>query len=144
MIKVLFDENFGQPLIKPLAELLARSPSPLQPADLRHILEFYAQGTPDSVWIPQIAAEGWILISADRSRRSGGPKLPLLCREYQLTHILLTGTIHHQPQYQKIQSVLAVWQDIVAAAQAPKGTQYLLKLTGTKRPRPILTLKKPT
>jgi len=139
VIKVLFDENFGKPMISPLAALLSKSPFP--PVAIRHILDFYSQGTPDSAWIPQIAAEGWILISADRGRRCGGPKLPLLCRQYHVTHVLLSGTIHSQSQYNKIVSVAAVWEDIVAAGEARKGSQYILKLSGTKKSYPVLVFR---
>jgi hypothetical protein len=126
-------------MVSDLAQILSRSLNP--PTAVRHVLDYYSQGTPDSVWIPELAKEDWTIISADRARRAGGPKLPLLCRQFGVTHILLSGKIHCQPQFQKIVSVATVWDDIVATRDAPRGTQFILRLSSSKNPRPILLSK---
>ena len=124
-IKLLFDENFGKTIIAALAALMRfhRDP-PL----IAHTLERFQQGTVDDVWIPQIATDGWTVFSADRARRCGGAKLPDLCAELGVTHILLTGNIHQLPQLEKMKHILFLWDDIVATSSAPKGTRFKLQL----------------
>gem|GEM_PF-6432654 len=36
-----------------------------------------------------------VIITADRARRYGGPKLPWLLRSHSITHVLLSKRIHH-------------------------------------------------
>jgi hypothetical protein len=136
VIRVFFDENFGRPTVQSLEGLLKNSLNP--PAEIAHILDFYEQGTPDNQWLPKLAEEGWIVISADRAKRSGGPKLPYLCAQFGITHILLSGRIHKQPQFEKAVSVASVWNEIVAASSAPKGSRYILRLSSGANPRPVL------
>lgn len=130
-LKLLFDENFGRPLVQALAGLLAFHPDK---PEVKHVLDFYAAGESDDVWIPQIAKGGWIVVSGDRAKQYGGPKLPLVCAACGVTHVLIGGALHHWKQFDKARAVLAVWPDLALLPAAPPGTRYDLRLTPTLNP----------
>ncbi|MGE5611222.1 MAG: hypothetical protein ACM359_18375 [Bacillota bacterium] len=126
-LKLLFDENFGKPLVERLAGLLTVFPE--KPA-ISHVLDLYAQGRPDDEWIPKVAKEGWIVVSGDRARRYGGAKLPRICAQLNVTHILLSGKLHEMKQAEKIRAIVTVWPQIVAQLPAAvKGTRFSLRLS---------------
>jgi hypothetical protein len=124
-LKLLFDENFGKPIITALGSLLYFHPE--QPI-VRHLLEHFPSGTPDLEWIPKIATEGWVVVSCDRGKRCGGAKLPTLCAEFKATHILLTASILNLKQFEKARIVITLWPEIAGAADAPAGTRFQLRI----------------
>ena len=102
-MKVLVDENIGKPLVKALSAILHFHPSkPL----FKSLLEYYESGTLDPEWIKGIAEDGWVVITSDRGKKSGGDKLPRLCRKYQVTHVLISGKLHNSPQFEKIKAII--------------------------------------
>jgi len=128
-LKLLFDECVGKAVLPKIAELLAISEK--QP-DLAHVLQFQEQGVHDKEWIPLIAEEGWIVVTADRGKRgkkSKGEKLPLVCRQFGVTHVMLSSSIHHKSNFDKIRILLEVWPEIMDLVKAPRGSGYLLRLT---------------
>jgi hypothetical protein len=130
-IKLLFDECVGKPVMERLATWLAAAP---EKTLLGHILDYQRQGTHDEVWVPQVATEGWVVITADRGRRgkrSKGEKLPILCRSFGITHVMLSSSIHNRSGFEKCQAILAVWPEIVKLPAAPKGSGHLLRVTKT-------------
>jgi PIN like domain len=133
-IRILFDENFGEPLVTALAKFLAWHD---QAPEISHLFEFANSSETDEVWIPRIAKDGWTLITTDRGKQSGGKKLPQLCCAYGVTHILLSHTLHNSKQFEKVRAVLCVWPKIIAAATGPKGARYMLRFDGPQH-RPIL------
>jgi hypothetical protein len=86
--KLLFDECVGKPLVDHLRSLLALAVLE-NDAEVSHILDIYGQGKLDSEWIPEIAAQAYIVITGDLGRK-GGAKLPRLCVQYGITHVLLS------------------------------------------------------
>lgn len=132
-LRLLFDECVGTPTLGLLKSVLATAPE--KPC-LRHILEFQSQGVHDEVWLPRISKDGWIIVTADRGRqgRTGkGEKLPVLCRQYDVTHVMLSKTIHHWNSFQKFRCIMAVWTDIARLASAPKGSAHLLRVVKDDR-----------
>src|SRR4051812_28060551 len=110
-----------------LAALLASAP---EKPDLRHVLDFQAQGVHDEVWIPQVAAEGWIIITGDRGKRgkqSKGEKLPILCRKYDITHVMFSGTLQHKSGFEKNRAIVGAWPELVKLPGEPKGSGWLLR-----------------
>jgi PIN like domain len=103
-MKLLFDENFGRPLVSALKGLLAFS---RDCPEVRHILELQTAGKKDPDWVPQLASNGWVILTCDRGK-SAGPKLPQLCRAYRITHVLISGGLHNSPQFEKARAVLVV------------------------------------
>ncbi len=78
--RFLLDECLGKPIIEPLSKLIGMGKG--EKPEVRHVLEFTAMGTRDEVWIPQIAREGWTVITVDGGRtpnKQRGEKLPRLC-----------------------------------------------------------------
>lgn len=126
--RLLFDENFGKPLIAALKQLAIVC---REPTEISHILDFYLEGeAPDDIWIPRLQ-EDWIIISADRARRCGGPKLPELCKAFGRTHVLLSKTLHHMKQFQKTRAIIGVWPELLKLANVPRGSCYSLRKAGS-------------
>lgn len=128
-MKVLVDENIGMPLVKALSKiLLFHSSKP----SFKSLLEFFAVGTLDPDWIKEISNDGWIVITSDRGSKSGGNKLPILCKQHKVTHILISGKLHNSPQFEKIKAIINCWDDIVVTNKAPKGSRYTLRYTSAR------------
>lgn len=127
-IKILFDENFGKPLVSALSGFLAWYKEEV--IDVKHLFAFVEESEKDEIWVPKIAPGGWTVISTDRAKRCGGRKLPDLCREHKVTHILLSASIHEAKQFEKIRAVLAVLPKIILATRSPKGTRFSLRYDG--------------
>lgn len=128
-MKLLFDENFGLPLVNALKQIIDFS---REATEVRHIRELRYGGRKDDEWVPLIATGDWLVLTCDRGK-SAGPKLPQLCREAGLTHVLVSGTLHNSPQFEKARAVLAVWPGLVAAAAGPRGTRYSLQFSHERR-----------
>lgn len=129
-LKLLFDENFGKPFVDKLAPLLGGFP---ETPVIKHVLDYFQSGSSDAEWIPRIAQERFIVISFDRGRKYGGPKLPQICAEHDVTHVLVSGKLNQRKQADKIRAIMEVWPDLAALANAPRGSRYLLRLTSTGR-----------
>jgi hypothetical protein len=132
-LKFLFDENLlGVPGVKDLASIYDKSPE--RPI-LRHYLEVFSSGEDDDVWIPVAGKEGYIIISSDRARRSGGAKLPFVCHLNGVVHILVSGKVHSMNNVQKVEAIISVWSEIMSqvSAAAP-GTGFLLRLSNSRKP----------
>ena len=131
-IKLLFDECLGKPLLKDVQKLLAWDDPP---PEFGHLLDYFTQGVCDSVWIPLVAKDGWVIITADRAKKSKKIKLPEICLNFKITHILLTGSIVRLKQSQKANAIIAVWEDIKKCPTAPKGSRFNLQMSHQGKPR---------
>lgn len=100
--------------------------------ELRHILEFQQQGVWDEQWIPRVASEGWILITADRGKKGSkkGEKLPRLCVRHRITHVVLSAGIHRRKSFEKVLAILSVWYELLQLRDVPPGSRYQLEPTG--------------
>lgn len=141
VIRLLFDECLGKPVVMGGLSAAVASTSSLR-VELAHLQDFYEKGIADQIWVPAKAAEGWILISADRSGGSGRGRenvLPQLCRQFRMTHILLGHTIHQKKQLEKLAAILAVWHDIVERVSASqRGSRWVLRAGPAPQHRPYL------
>lgn len=122
--KFLFDECLGRPLTEALRKLVGFH---RHQVGILHIFDRFPPGTRDDVWVPAIAQEDWIVVSVDRGK-SPGPKLPNLCAQLGVRHILLAPGAAQLPQFEKARAFLRVWRDALNLEQAPNGTRALLKL----------------
>mgnify|MGYP001272872431 CR=1 FL=1 len=128
----MFDENLGRPIVGALAGLLGFDKPRPQVAHLIEYLE--STGEKDEVWIPRLAAEGWTVVTADKGSRGGGSKLPRICREHRITHVLLVGRLVHSPQFEKARSVLVIWPELLKeAGYRPRGSCFKIR-RGTVQP----------
>jgi hypothetical protein len=142
--KLLFDECIGKPYIDALKIFGGNNRHPPF-AEIFHLFDKFKPGEDDAVWIPQLANEEFILISADRAKRGRRKKssnLPRLCAKYGLRHILLGGSLSQQKMFDKVLAVLSVWHEILAVGDSAAGTRYNLEhktrgcATLVKKPAP--------
>jgi hypothetical protein len=127
--RFLFDECIGFPLVEQLADLLGVSS---QEVDLGHAVKLGFGGINDDVWIPQIASDGWTIISGDRGAQQKafkGEKLPIVCRQFGITHAILSRSVNKLKSFMKIRALLATWDDLLGAHSGPRGCGYALKMT---------------
>ena len=125
-LRFLFDECVSLPSFDQLCEHLKGSTPAVE---LAHVIQWDLAGKRDEEWVPAIADQGWIVISADRGRGGlgRGQKLPHLCLVNRVTLIALSKAIHHQKSAEKLQSILAAWPQILKASHAARGTRFTLR-----------------
>jgi hypothetical protein len=148
--RLLFDENFGEPHIKRLAEFVQIQQEIERPV-VSHLFELFERGTLDEDWLPKAADGGWTIITADRGRRSKkkGAPLPHVCAQLRITHVMMSGAVHSLKMFEKMRAILSVWPDLLLAAQGEKGRRYLLESTGggrfrlSQRDIPVEPIKPP-
>jgi hypothetical protein len=131
--RLLFDECIGRPHVDRLIQFIASDTD--EPPEMRHVLEFQAEGVWDEDWIPRIADEGWIIISQDRGRKpSKGRHLPHLCLELSVTHVLLSARVAGRKSADKILIILSVWREILELQEKPRGSRFILEPYSSKNP----------
>ena len=128
--KLLFDECLGKPAISKLAEIVAMGGG-VKP-QVSHLFEYAPPGTRDEVWVPGLASDGWTVITADgghRPNKNRGAKLPLLCHQYSVTHVVLSSFVHNRTTFEKIVTIMSVWYQIVdiASDSSLAGKRYVLE-----------------
>lgn len=113
-------------------------------AQVAHQLDVYGEGADDTIWIPQAAADGWTIVTADRGTHSRlKSKLPLLCEAYQVTHILISAGLNKRTMLFKVSTFAAHIEEIIQAASGQRGCRYSLQLTGETSSKLVL-VKSPT
>ena len=123
---LLFDENFGKPIVEALARLMAFHPD--RPR-VEHLINFERrEGAKDEEWIPKAAEGDWVIVTCDRGAH-GASKLPRICRQYKVTHVLLVGRLVHRQQFERIRAILVVWPGLIMATDKPPGSRFKLKAT---------------
>lgn len=122
--KFLFDECLGRPLTEAVRKLTGFH---RHQVGVMHVFDRFPPGTHDEVWVPAITAEDWIVVSVDRGR-SPGPKLPAICAQLGVRHILLAPSAAALPQFEKARAFLRVWRDAINLAHAAPGTRAVLKV----------------
>jgi hypothetical protein len=140
-LKLMFDECVGKPVMDSLPGLLGFSKHEFE---LAHVLDKQQQGIWDENWIPSLAADGWIVVTGDRGKRGGrkkGEKLPIVCQQHGVTHIMIGPSLHDQPSFAKAQAIISLWDQIALLPDAPPGSAYLLSVT--KAGRAQLSLRPP-
>ena len=128
--RFLFDECFAGPVVDGLVLGLFRLFG--SDADVVHLFTKFGAGAKDETWIPQLASEGgWIILTADRGKKSKkGQKLPEICRQFRVTHIMLSAKLHMRSMSTKVLAVHHCLESILDAATFQPGTGFLLQLTG--------------
>ena len=130
-LKLLFDENISPKAVRAMQSLVAACGDR---TSIISIVDHKRQyGHDDRQWIPAVQPEGWIVITGDRGRSNKGARLPRVCREQGVRHVLLAKAIHQAPQFRKVRAILAVWDEICALPEAPAGTRSVLQLHGSSK-----------
>jgi len=131
LVKLLFDECLPRGLITTLPPLTQHI-APQFSVELDHVLNLFGAGTPDSVWVPKIANEQWIVVSADRARGRGGLNhLQNVCDAFSVTHVLLSVGMHQSKTATKVSALIGVWDQLCSLNAAPKGSKWKLRQTTT-------------
>ena len=128
--KFFFDNcAIGPGAIKTIRQITDAHPASIEVA---HLMSHFEACTPDEKWIPEIADESWVVITSDRGKRCGGAKLPALCLEYHVTHVLLSRAVHRFSSFQRITAFTSNLNDLLACCDAPKGSRFHLRRTNSK------------
>jgi hypothetical protein len=121
-VKLLLDECLGRPLVLDINKMLSwDTPAPT----IHHLTNYFTPGALDPDWIPKVAGEGWIILTADRGKK-GKDKLPSICSAYKVTHILMGNSVMKLKQYQKANAIISVWEKIKECNDAPKGSRFIM------------------
>lgn len=103
-LKLLFDENIGKPLVEVFEKIVGFQKDKVE---IKHVRDFSLTGVYDEVWVPQMAAADWIVITSDRGKGgvSKGEKLPVICSRHKVTHVMLSNKLHHKNGFYKIRAL---------------------------------------
>lgn len=111
------------------------SPYMTEAVEFHHIIDKYAPGEKDEDWVPKLAVEGnWLVFTADAGKNSkDGFKLPDLCAENNLVHILLSGKLHQMTMFDKINWIGLGWPLVEKQVycSAP-GSRFQMRLVSSK------------
>ena len=126
--RYLFDECIGKPVMQKLKLLVSEN------IEFQHIVDKFASGEKDEDWIPKLGTEGgWVVITSDAGKHSRrGHKLPDLCSEYKVTHIILSNSLHQRTNLDKIKWLGAAWQYIEVLHDKPPGSRFHMRLKSGK------------
>ena len=104
--------------------------------DAKHIYDFQMVGIRDEVWIPQVASEERVIITADAGKGGfkNGEKLPTLCVRFGITHVVLTPAIHHRRVIDKTSVLITVIADLLKLRLEPKGSRFSLRMNNSGTP----------
>lgn len=93
----------------------------------------------DRDFLPQLAEEGWVVVSADRGKNSAkSDRLPLICVELRITHVLFSRGAHKLTTFGKYRAIIDNWEDLAKTADAPKGSGYSIRRTSGEHGKTIL------
>jgi hypothetical protein len=121
-VKLLLDECLGRPLVVDINKMLSwDTPIPT----IHHLTNYFKPGELDPDWIPKVASEGWIILTADRGRK-GKDKLPSICLAYKVTHILMGSSVMKMKQYQKANAIISIWEKIKECNRVPRGSRFIM------------------
>lgn len=131
MVKLFFDVC----AVGPRAIKTIESATDLHALDIEvaHLTSYFPANTPDESWISTISEEGWIVITADRGKHSRvGEKLPELCLDYQITHVLMSKSINQMSNYHRVAAIIENLDGIILCDEAKKGSRFHLRGTQGK------------
>ena len=115
-------------MARPLAGRLLDYYRPAHPSlEIKHLHEFYRASTCDSVWVPKISGQGWIVITKDGGKDSSKPRLPEVCKRSKITYVVLSPKLGHQKVIIHQEALDEVMRNIAAIYQAPPGTGIKLE-----------------
>ena len=90
-----------------------------------HICDLFKSGMQDREWVPSLAGNNWVIITADAGKNSvKNDKLPSLCKQHELTHIVLGNRLHSQKSVKKLAVLRELWPDIETTMTANSGTRF--------------------
>lgn len=141
-VKFLFDEcALGVPALAAIRNVLKFNP---QTAELDHVISRFGAGAKDDDWIPTAAIEGWIVVTADSGRhKSRGGKLPLLCEQFGVTHIVMSTAVNKLSSFGRQRAIIDNWEAMVGVADEPRGSRFSLRMVGSQGRTTLVFVKCP-
>ena len=129
-LKLLFDECCSRRLARELHDFYHRDYPGLQ---IRHVLGDWSAGTPDSEWLQTLRKDPtWIVITKDAGKNAAPEKLPLICQEWGVTHVLFTGGIIQKGFLTQKNALVGVWEKLFLLHHLPPGSQVKLGEASSK------------
>ncbi len=127
MRTVYFDSTFGHPWVTSLSHLFMMRK--VQQPHLKHIFQISTEGEEDSRWTQTLANEGdCIVVTGDQGRRGKDkPRLPQVCKNKNLTHILLSPNVHSASKFERARAIIVLWPQILQTFDSPPGSRYQIK-----------------
>lgn len=123
-LKLLFDECCSPRLPRELRDFYQRDYLDLQ---IRHLMDDWTPGTPDSQWLETLRQDpSWIVITKDAGKNSAQEKLPLICREWGITHVVFTPGMISKGFVTQKNAIAGVWEQLFHLHRLPSGTQVKL------------------
>ena len=98
-----------------------------------HMVDEFGVGTDDEVWAPLVQQHGWLPITKDSGRKNVGPKLPLICAELGLQHVVLSGRLGQARGSEQALAVAGVWPAIVRIWRDRIGVRHVIRRTSSGR-----------
>lgn len=129
-LKLLFDECCSRRLARELHEFYHRDYPGLE---IRHVLDDWSAGTPDSEWLKTLRADStWIVITKDAGKNAAPEKLPLICLAWGITHVLFTSGIIQKGFLTQKNALAGVWEKLFLLHRLPPGSQVKLGEASSK------------
>lgn len=122
--RLIFDECLGRNVIPHLLPLVSND------VEICHMSTRFPYGTLDPNWVPVLGIEGgWVVVTADNGKNSNlGNKLPDLCAEHKVTHIILSSKLHDKKSREKISWIAAAWTHVETVFGSPAGSRFQMRL----------------
>jgi hypothetical protein len=123
-LRLFFDECCSPRLPRELFEFYHKDYPGLA---VRHVLDNYKAGTPEPDWLAPLREDkSWLVITKDCGKKSPEHKLPLICQEWGITHVVFTAALIHAGFSQHKAALVTVWPQLVLLRKLPLGTQVKL------------------
>ena len=101
--------------------------------ETRHLLQDHKGDCGDSDWLRPIREDGWVPVTCDRGRDKKKERLPLICKEWKITHIAFSSTLLNKGPTAQKNAIGAVWEELFHLDQYPAGSQMRLGEAGTSK-----------
>ena len=123
-MRLYFDECTSRRLARELKTFYAVDYPDLEMA---HVLDFYDPGTGDSTWLQPLQEDrSWIVITNDRGRNPKKEKLPLICAQLGITHVVMTPALINAGYSEHKSALVAVWKELLELHRLPAGSRTKL------------------
>jgi hypothetical protein len=122
-LKLFFDECCSKRLARKVVEIYSECYPNLQTKHLTDIC--IGGGAEDPDWLSTLDKD-WIVLTADRGKKSKKQKLPAICGRLGITHISMTSHLIDAGYKAQKQALLCVWPEIMKTPLLPKGTKVSL------------------
>jgi len=94
--------------------------------------------TLDNEWASKCCEERWLPITSDKSKTNNGPKLAIVCRSLNISHVVISDKVSRRPAAEQAQAIISVWKELHAAWANPEPARYGLQFNDL-RTRFVLT-----